>query len=80
MQLKKFICKYCKKRFVIMPTHNNSLLPVEVDGKVYDGEEVFDSKHHLSHLLNCKGRQEDWEWVKKIYLEFPQKTFVDGGY
>ena len=61
-----------------MFTQNNSMLPIEIENnEAFDEDEIFDSQRHRSHLLDCKGRQNDWERVKKIYIQFPQKTLMN---
>ena len=77
-QLKVFKCKYCKTRFVVMLTENNSMLPVEINnGETFGEDIIFDAQRHRSHLLNCKGRQEDWSTLKKHYMKFSHKTIIE---
>ena len=67
-ELKRFTCKHCKTKFVIMDTEARSILPVEIKPeKIYMTTDTYDKIQHTSHLLNCKGRQEDWEKMKKKY-------------
>lgn len=60
-------CRHCGTVYVILPGYGfNSYLPVEVitGSERYDRE--FDRYKHKSHLLGCKGLQEQWEDVKRM--------------
>ena len=74
--LKIFKCVHCKTRFVIMPTRRHELLPIEIkEGINIDEDEIYSEERHVSHLKNCKGRQSDWNEVRKKY----EKRFINYG-
>ena len=59
-------CRHCGKPYVILQGARDwSYLPVDLitGDEKYDTE--FDKHKHISHLLSCKGLQEQWESVKK---------------
>lgn len=69
MPMKVYRCVHCNTRFTVLATETNSLLPVEVNGSsvIVPGEK-FNSKKHVSHLLNCKERRDDWKKVKEYFI------------
>lgn len=70
MQLSLFQCEYCGAVIVVIPTLNNSVLPVEViEGNTYSDEDVFDSNIHTSHLKKCKALADAWHEKKLMHIK-----------
>jgi hypothetical protein len=74
--MKVYPCKHCGVRFVVLPTQTGSVLPVEIyennDPKkvrAIEKGEFFDSRKHISHLKNCPERQQDWDVIKKQFIQ-----------
>ena len=64
-----FKCGNCGKRLVVMDTVNNSVIPVELpEGVVYEDDEVFDGRVHISHLKNCSKLQSEWAQKKMKFV------------
>ena len=70
-------CRHCNTVYIILPGKFAwSFLPVELNAEqlktpsLWEGEWgwAFDKDKHVSHLLNCKALQAQWETVKNNIL------------
>ncbi len=71
MYLKVGRCEFCNTYLVVMDTQTGSVLPIEVESKNVgiNSDEIFDSKVHKSHLINCAKQREAWDKKKLKYIK-----------
>ena len=72
---RRYKCRFCDTKFVILPTETGSALPIE--GEAFEEDTIFDPKVHKSHLLDCPECRDSWneklEKMHKAYLHNKRK-------
>ena len=72
-------CKHCQTAYAILQGYYAwSFIPVEIINGTEQNDPEYDKTKHVSHLLNCKELQAQWNEVKKIIMaESKQKEKVE---
>jgi len=74
--LKVYICKHCKRKFVIVKA-KHTLIPVDYEEDIeYPEDTIYDRNKMQTHLIYCPGRRNDWQKVKEYYLRNPSMLVI----